>query len=213
MRSKSQILKSYEYMFVFPSISHKNILEVVKHMQGKYSYDDNDLLENQNFIKQFCYRESCFPASKDIEESESLLAKYKTRIFLKKGSLRKSFYNCNIKDRSDLIFYADKIEFLGFMKVLTYCSTAKGKFQKLSVYPVLRFVGPRGTVTFQESCLYRSKKYLQVLSYNKYTPQQVVCKGCQYLFGQVIYGVLFNCAPCPDGPDGYSSCNHWTLQE
>ncbi|QLE46330.1 hypothetical protein FD723_39665 (plasmid) [Nostoc sp. C052] len=210
MRSKSQILRSYEYVFQCSSIAYKDIVGVARHMQGIYKYEDEDLSENQNFIEKYRYRESYFPISKDIDESDFLLAKFKNKIFSQQGNLRKTFYNCNIKDKASLIFYANKIDFLGFIKVLFYFPTKKEDLQKLSVYPVFRFSGQRGMVTFQESSLYRGKKYIQTLDYRKYTPQEVVCKGCQYYCGQSFYGVLFNCAPHPSGPNGYQFCHNYT---
>jgi hypothetical protein len=207
MKSKQILVRKYETSFARMDVSIENINYLVRLVNIACRHKGMEYLHFCQQAAPQLFRNSYRCYRWGIEEHDLEIAALKSKIFKKSGKLRDIYLNSNLKQRDEevikIMFNAEKLNFLGFE--IDYCIRSLKPIYHISA--VYSLSGKYGSVHFCIQKTWDKKRILQVLSYEVFTPQNVVCKKCEYFYGQTDNGNYLTCAIQPKGPThGYDGC-------
>ncbi|QLE46538.1 hypothetical protein FD723_40715 (plasmid) [Nostoc sp. C052] len=214
MQLRQELLKEYESLYAMSDVSVGHIERLSKML--------NNLCEKEGFLSiEYCkltlpmlfywYAESKFW---DIQEHELAIASLKNQIFDENGKFSNAKLPTDVKgnykeDRAwQVMFNADKLQFAGFMHI------AVDNVNKTTHYvvAVYRLTGINGNAHFCINQNVGDAGMLQFLALQRFTPQDVVCKKCEYFLKESIAENRLLCGVHPDGPTlGYKGCADFKL--
>lgn len=209
MHLEQQVLREYEALSAMPEISVESINRLTELLDAVCDKGILSIL----FCKQitpklfYWYTE---PPIWEIQEHELAIACLKNQIFAENGEVRDTDLAVNIiRNRRKnhivrLMFNADKLQFLGFRHLSIDVANQLTTHYVVAVY-CLSGIG--GKTHFCINKNMGDEPVLQFLAFQRFTPQDVVCKNCEYFFKESIPGNPLLCTVHPDGPSfGYEGC-------